>query len=94
MMQFVPPVVVQPPSLLFLAKIVPSIAVIVSRLNALHVPHAVMTPTAIVVVAMAAGMLVGVMVVGMLVVVVETATVVMVVVEIAATAAGKKKTVF
>jgi hypothetical protein len=86
MMQFVPPVVVQPPSLLFLAKIVPSIAVIVSRLNALHVPHAVMILTAIVVVAMAAG----VVVVMVVVAVVETETAVMVVVETDATAAGKK----
>ncbi len=90
MMQFVPPVVVQPPSLLFLAKIVPSIAVIVFRLNALHVPHAVMTPTAIVVaaVAMVAGMLVVVMAV---VAVAVTETAVMVVVVTAATAAGKKR---
>ena len=88
-MQFVPPVVVQPPSLLFLAKIVPSIAVIVSRLNALHVPHAVMTLTAIVVVAI----VVGVVVVMVVVAVVETETAVMVVVETAATAAGKKDSV-
>lgn len=88
-MQFVPPVAVQPLSLLFLAKIVPSIAVIVSRLSVLHVHHAAMTPTAIVVVAMVAEAKV---VVGMAVAVAETETAAMVVVT-AATAAGKKKTV-
>ena len=41
------PVAVQPPYLLFLAKIVPSIAVIVSRFSVLHV-HAAMTPAVIV----------------------------------------------
>ena len=86
MMQFVPPVVVQPPSLLFLAKIVPSIAVIVSRPNALHVPHVAMTPTAIVVVTMVVGV-----VVTMVVAEAEIETAAMVVVETAATAAGKKR---
>jgi hypothetical protein len=93
-MQFVPPVVVQPPSLLFLAKIVPSIAVIVSRLNVLHVPHAAMTPTAIVVVAIVAEAVVAMVVVAVIMVVVavaETETAVMVVVVTAATAAGKKR---
>lgn len=90
-MQFVPPVVVQPPSLLFLAKIVPSIAVIVSRLSVLHVHHAAMTPTAIVVVGMVAEVEVEV-VVGMVVAVAETETAAMVVVT-AAIAAGNKKTV-
>jgi len=57
MMQFALPVAVQPPYLLFLAKIVQSIAVIVSRLNVLHA-RAAMTPAAIVGVTVVAAMVV------------------------------------
>lgn len=69
MMQSAPPVVVQPPYLLFLAKIVPSIAVIVSRFNVLHV-HAAMTPAVIVgAIAMAVMVVAGVVIAAMAVVV-------------------------
>lgn len=79
MMQSVPPVAVQPPYLLFLAKIVQSIAVIVSRLSGLPV-HNAMTPTTMV------GAITGAL---MVVTVIVTAVMVA---EIDAIATGKKRT--
>jgi hypothetical protein len=69
MMQSALPVVVQPPYLLFLAKIVQSIAVIVSRLNVLHV-HAAMTPVVIAGATVTAVMVVAEVVIAVMVVVI------------------------